>query len=996
MYITNKLGGIYRSNAYNPESYTAKQSINFSIPTNNYSKVTQNTSHIIEHYDQPTTKDPTIESKGVEVPINDVAVFNDANIIDSIYKKFENPNNSINPLVDITVDHAPNSPAVYNIGGNVHINVSYDKDVECPNYSRNIMKIANKGALDVMMKFITDERFIVSNYELSQANELSGVPGYIVKPKNDISLVTILENMEKENNNTLGWNLNYNRDLNETIVTRICSFYLNKMNSLIHYIITNNVTKANDEVRKRVKEMFQDNSGNIYSFAHFTLVLPALVNYFAKQSINGIDNHALKYVGYIQKDSRLLPAIKGNYQDETKHVELTTDSKMKFNENRADYMFKQGEEYLMKTGQYNYPLSAEEKAKSWNVNTVKDVPDTTNILSGIDVPYIAKIAEDKLKYKKENNDFIVITRDHIKNLPTKKIEKAYRRLQDDCIKIVKPYSGSQINVESNTPGKTWTEKCNCKTQEVWDGKNRFGCTPLNRKGTPKSAMSGVRGKCTYENETKCEDCTREVKAVSCPVTITDPYTNMNSGGVTTTFNEDDDTISINIEKGCTDNKKHTKTLEVKRRFEYEKKPNDNPAYFIGFCEDEKTCGPGVKGAIALGQTAEFIRKGNGGVGDPIGVNEYNPKGSWKLKPHVAYDNNKIYGEFNPEGSNIEADNDEVNFKDHRFLVTYSIKNDILYFNDNVFKGWLDLVTSKPALQTIVNDIRKLAFDNPSLVVLCNVFNHTRKFVHEKFTNSTCFVELPLGPPLLSVGSDFMFDNKYIYGCAAKEVIDGKYGKFQEGDFTPLITKYIVNESVTGYMKSSYLDIVYHHLYKACTLPELNISNPKERKTALCITIPSSGTQIFDLISNKNEAKQNQNIVDGQSDYVSYKTWEELSKVEGKSLLVIFFSNPEDSDGKMLTGKFDKVGSGEYNVSMFNISYGDKVTIDIDTRNGAKSTNNNKIWLYTTKVGKDVFYKCSTGTSPHGARSHNWVQFDYFGPDLTSLPAFLRTRKYQDD
>ena len=50
------------------------------------------------------------------------------------------------------------------------------------------------------------------------------------------------------------------------------------------------------------------------------------------------------------------------------------------------------------------------------------------------------------------------------------------------------------------------QECNCREEEVWDGKNRFGCTPLNRKGTPRNVMSGVRSKCTYEKVRKCDLC----------------------------------------------------------------------------------------------------------------------------------------------------------------------------------------------------------------------------------------------------------------------------------------------------------------------------------------------------------------------------------------------------------------------------------------------------------------------------------------------------------
>lgn len=941
---------------------------------------------------QPTTTDPSLKTKGVEVPTNNVNVYNENVLLESsLYDKFETPNVNIPSIVDVTVEHAPNSPGMYNVGGNVHIKVSLDKNVNQPNYVRNILNIGNKGVIDVMLKFITDPNFVVSNYELSQANELGGVPSYIQKPNNSVNLVNILSDMKTKNNNTLGWNLNYNRDLSETDVTRICSFFINKMNALIHYVITNNVTQANDTVRNLVNTMFRDNSGNIYSFAHFTLVLPALVNYFAKPNINGVDNHALKYVGYIKKDSRILPTVTGNYQTETKHVERPKETAMKF-DTRADYLFKKENEYLMKTGQYNYPFSINESNNKWNAKSVKDVPVTNDVLNGIDIPFVKTVNKDPYKWIKANNDFKVITQSHLSNFPEKSFGYTYRQLSDDVIKTI--YDHKSETVSCTVPA--WSNpsyKCKCRNVEVWDGNNRFGCTPLNRGGTEKDKLSGITSRCTYKTEERdCQICGGESGGGNTiETTLKNPMINENANGVQSRFNPDNDTVAITVSNACGTNN-YNKTLSVVRKFEFNQEPRDNPAHFVGFCKNKNECGPNVGIAVDR-STMTFTRTEN----NPLGVNAYKPREDWGYKPYVAQRNDKVYGEFNLEGGIVDKNEDETNFKYHQFLTTYNIENDILYFNDNVFNGWLDLVLSKPALQTIVNDIRKLAIENPSLIVLCNTFNHMKKYVDDKLKGSTTVVELPLGPPLLNVGSDFMLDNKYIYGCAAKGVIDARYGKFEESkQFTPLINKYMVNEQVTGYKKSSYLDYVYRHLYEICKLPSnLSMSDPKQRKHAIAISIPSSGTQIFDVIDNKYSAND-KTAFGGSSNYVSYMSWDDLAKAGNRAMLLIFFSDPSvaGSGGEMLTGLYDKVGEGEFNVSMFNVEYANKLNIDIDTRNGDKATTNNKVWLYATKSGGNVFYKCTTGTKKHNDKTNKYVVFDYFGPDMQSLPAFLRNKKYE--
>ena len=884
------------------------------------------------------------------LPINDIPSERaDLNIQNMLYNIFESPSIAITPLRDITIHHSSNSPTYHNVGGNTHIFSQYDKNSFHPNYIRNLLSNKLFGVFVPLLSFITSEHFITLNVTKPQLNTPFQAKDYLVDLKLDESLDLLLKRSVDENRNYLAWNLNYNRD-NLTIsdVTNISSHYISKLNQLIHYIITYNITSPNDIVRSIVKSIFCSDDNKIYSFAHFTLVLPALVNYFATPNINGIDNHAFKYIGYIQKGSEFLPSEKGIYLEEHKHDEPSLTPLSKPATICSDYMFKQKNEYKAKVGPYNYPLNVDEQKLKWNPDTIKPVPEVQNCLSGINVPFIKFLQDAKTNptlkdpYRFINNikTTPLMTQEHLVNMGKRQEKTTYRQLDESDIKQ------SSMNYNS-------TISIGCTSQRLLaDGSYqnyRFQKEIHNPLETVYRAPDH-----TYDQSYDRSTGYMEYNIYACEGNLT-------SG-------KRRDRIPINVE-----NKLYLSPTIRK---------GDNPKKFVGFCDDNKC----LTGTINLPDQKTFTRDGTPG----------NPRQG--QKPYIAVDKVKLFGEFNPEGTLTLFDANVPNEQDHRFLTLYRTISDVYYFNNNVFKNWLELVLTKPALQTIINDIRKLVIQYPAYVSLHNTYTYLESRLEKEQKGSKCFIELPLGPPLLSLGSDFMFTDKYIYGCAAKEVIDNNYAIYDPNKaFTPLINSYIVDKSSKNYSPSSYLDTLYKELFEICSFKSNLPLDPKDRQIAIGISIPVSGTQIFELIHNRYNDTEDRNAFGNREAYVKIYSWQDLTKPEvtSSALLLIFFTDPATSElGHMLTGLYDKIGDGDYNISMLNVVYTENnIAIDIDSRNGESCTDNNRIWLYASKIGNGKLCKCTTKKRKNGDKTTKYVEFSYFGPDILTLPIFLRPKVY---
>lgn len=302
--------------------------------------------------------------------------------------------------------YAP-SAAKINVSGNLKIKAKVPTEEAAPNYCEALvtgqMKMA--GSLQLLIDAILSKEM------------LAQVPSNGMKPKIPAESIQVsgrsynYVSNNPENLNTLmklnidnpvyAWNLNFNRDLNNTSVALdIAAHVVTKLNELIDYVITNNIMSPNNTFRAKVRAIFAPPDGqHIYNFAHYTLMLPALVNYFASNKVNDQSEHASRYVGIVEKGSGLLPqTTKGTSFNHEVKWHLPGDNIRPVV--AAPYAIVANDALQCKVGAYNYPFTwanADVGFKPTIVDVVS--PPDKSVIDNIPVGITGKGVLDKYIYE---------------------------------------------------------------------------------------------------------------------------------------------------------------------------------------------------------------------------------------------------------------------------------------------------------------------------------------------------------------------------------------------------------------------------------------------------------------------------------------------------------------------------------------------------------------------------------------------------------------------
>lgn len=207
-----------------------------------------------------------------------------------------------NNIFNITLGNNINTNSSYNASGNIKFMCYLPKSsTSFPNYSNLILNTPSNSEAkhDVLMRiltsFVTNPDFITEYY---YTNEL--------KSDNNIPLINLKSSLQSPN---LCWNWNVGRNYTPDIVNSISNYYLHKLNELIDYIITNDTCTVDSEFSKRFIALFANTKGEIYSHANSTLLLPSVVNWIS--AIKGGTNHALSLCGYVKAGSQIFPIRDG-------------------------------------------------------------------------------------------------------------------------------------------------------------------------------------------------------------------------------------------------------------------------------------------------------------------------------------------------------------------------------------------------------------------------------------------------------------------------------------------------------------------------------------------------------------------------------------------------------------------------------------------------------------------------------------------------------------
>ncbi len=180
------------------------------------------------------------------------------------------------------------------------------------------------------------------------------------------------------------------------------------------------------------------------------------------------------------------------------------------------------------------------------------------------------------------------------------------------------------------------------------------------------------------------------------------------------------------------------------------------------------------------------------------------------------------------------------------ITPFTLSDDIFMFTDNVMSHWLDMLLSDDNLTLIIKDARDIILENPQIVMLHAVWDYCNRY-KEKDTASASYVELPLGPPMVSVNSS-VIPKKYYMPSVEIEKIDSKMPTYNTTSATPVITSIhpkIKDGLVDNpqYYATNFLDETFTELVDNCKLRGV-LENSTD---AVVATVPSKGFQIFEVI-----------------------------------------------------------------------------------------------------------------------------------------------------
>jgi hypothetical protein len=133
----------------------------------------------------------------------------------------------------------------------------------------------------------------LSNYSNSGLQDSNGVP--------NINLRDLILSDEK----VINWN-SQRKQLSREKFLKVVGFVISKFNSLIDFVIENDIKTPTDKFRSKFLEIISDSSGRIYDYCVYTLMLPALINFLAAKRKAPSDN-AHFAMGYIPADVDFFP-----------------------------------------------------------------------------------------------------------------------------------------------------------------------------------------------------------------------------------------------------------------------------------------------------------------------------------------------------------------------------------------------------------------------------------------------------------------------------------------------------------------------------------------------------------------------------------------------------------------------------------------------------------------------------------------------------------------
>lgn len=863
-----------------------------------------------------------------------------------------------------------NTASKYNCSGNLKITATIPQsESQTVNYAKCLLGTSETSIGDwisYITSLISSEEFIVT----PPIDNLSATAGY-TNSKNGVTfagnpivdLKAILDDAIA-NDQWRAWNLNYGRSYTSSTVQTVVAHILNSLNAIIEYVLTNDITTPDDTFKDLVTNMFMDSASKVYQFGHNTLLLPAIVNYVAAKA-GQTTTHASRYTGYIQKDSGIFVQVSTTFEDETKW--LLSNQSIAPAVTAPYSCVIDGTQQLV-CGRYNYPCGASVKnTDNWTPSTTLVTSTDTSVLTDISIGFTS----DNYKYVDPRAVKTFATTTGERTEPTGTYSG--RKLESS------EYSSGTSLRPTATPGVSdsvyiYRKWCSKWALWCWSYSSCSITHTLSENATNYEDTSYHTYKTGIYDNSGTSTCssTKTTTASQLGNDGTVSYTKANSS-----FKGNYDTgnyCRLNVDCGDYTSKNYQDSVDITDKALISTVPTYR--YASG------------KSSVTMSTSDASNKFRHGG------------SGGYAIKSDV-YVQTKSYpytGEFKsgsvlagPKSTERQVSHDanpENVVKRFDLICLYHTTADCHYFNDSVFKDWVNILQQSWALEVLLSEIRSRIINNPGIILL-NRVNRVMGPLARSLTRTTTYVDLPFGPPMIRVPSCYVLPNKYYHsGYSVDNTIDGSYTTYTSTNSSvDIINKITTASADDSWKASSYLD-------EAWTLMNNSVKITGEISDDTCFMalLPRRGFQLFDAV---NDIASTDNTYDIKTEDLVSVTTSATIIAEGsvtKPRIVACKSALSSTLTSYTNILSDTLGS--ISVPIISIKYIDDGTIDI-TINTLDNDESNKMYIYVSKAS-DANGSYSFGVS-QSTDSRGIIRYianvAYDGAETADTPTMLMNKYY---
>ena len=356
------------------------------------------------------------------------------------------------------------------------------------------------------------------------------------------------------------------------------------------------------------------------------------------------------------------------------------------------------------------------------------------------------------------------------------------------------------------------------------------------------------------------------------------------------------------------------------------------------------------------------------------------------------------------------------------LSPFTTIDDMYYFNDNVFDYWLNTILSEEYMQVVLDDIRNVINDNVEMVMLNKVNEYSKPMIEKLKGNSMAFVDMPIGPPIITVNSTII-RNEYYYPNVNIKPLDPEYTSYE----TNLSTVNVINQispdtKNSSYKPQNYLDQAFTEIVSNTTK-----SGSYVKDDTYCITIPKVGCQILEVVGTDSRSTGDYAILQNGDEMVyattmngvkedndeynttnaqalaesdvlnNTDTGKESIAAAGSFILPLMLCSFGEMDEMLKTGYDDPLESigGYANCSIIRYVFDNEngtVNVEFNTLN---NDVNNRMYVYVAKSSKCGGHYVSGGEKTSGINgiACKMVNMSYDINNSSETPAFLKNRMF---